>query len=276
MKKLIPYSIASLLLIGTAWTTLAPNKNLSDLEIYTEKGKTYFRGVWTKGTDAQSLKAYESPEEFETGAEEMSKQGYSIRDIGIDEKEDAVKVYAVYTKLADKATLFKANSWADFETDWKEKQKAGQELIDFDYYYLYGEEVYYGVYAGSGKKTHVFTTKTWSEMSKTIEEYGGKKRELKDIDRTKIDGDWNYVAFFTEADKPLKYKAFKVSSNEALERQAGANAKKGEILIEADGFEQGNAISHIVVYVKQPQPNAYFSTESWADFETKFKELSPQ
>ncbi len=275
MKRIIPIALAGLSIIGLAWT-LAPNKALSDLEVYTEKGKTYFRGVWTKGENAQSLKAFESPEDFENSWEEMAKSGFSLRDIGIDEKEDAVKVYAVYEKLAESATPVKFNSWAEFESDWKTKEKAGQELIDFDYFYLYGEEVFYGVYGGSGKKMHVYTTKTWGEMENTIKEYGTKKRELKDLDRAKIDGDWHYIAFFSETDKPLTYKAFKVSSNEAVERQASANAKKGEILIEADGFEQGNAISHLTVYVKQPQPNALFSSESWEEFEAKFKELSPQ
>lgn len=275
MKRIIPMALVGLSIVGLAWT-LAPNKALTDLEVYTEKGKTYFRGVWTKGTNAQSLKAYDSPEDFENAWEEMGKTGFSLRDIAIDEKEDAVKVYAVYEKLADKTTPVKFNTWAEFETDWKAKEKAGQELVDFDYYYLYGEEVFYGVYGGSGKKIHLFKTKTWGDMENTIKEYGTKKRELKDLDRAKIDGDWNYIGFFTEGDKALTYKAFKVSSNEAVERQAGANAKKGEILIEADGFEQGNAITHITVYVKQPQPNALFSSTSWTDFEAKFKELSPQ
>jgi len=272
MKKYLWIIGLGLILPALAWKTIASNKVLVDLECYEEKGKTFYRGVWMKGKGGQTLKNYATTDEFEADVEVMTAAGSALRDIAMKETEEGFQVVAVYDKVAETSALVRMNSWEEFEEDWKAKQKEGMNIIDFDFYSYLGEEVYYGIYRKMDKKSEVFFNANWTKMSEEIVEKGGKKWELMDVDRAMVDGSWHYVAFFNETEKPLEYKAFKVSSNEAVERQAGANAKKGIILTEADGFIQGNTITHLVVYVKQPQPNGLFTSEDWESFETKFNE----
>lgn len=272
MKKGFLVVALGVLLPLAAWKTLAPNKALVDLECYVEKGKTYYRGVWMKGTGGQTLKSYANVEEFETDAASMIASGSALRDIAIKETPDGPQVVAVYDKTGENTELKRIGSWDDFETDWKEQQKAGMQIIDFDFYSYLGEDVYYGIYRKTDKKSEYFIHANWTEMAKHIEDRGAKKFELKDLDRAMINGSWHYVAFFNEGEKALEYKAFKVTSNEAVERQAAANAQKGIILMEADGFIQGNAITHLTIYVKQPQANGLFTSEEWVTFEKKFLE----
>ena len=274
MKKLTLILSAIALLPSLAWVNLASNKELVDLECYQEKGRFYYRGIWNKGKGGQALKRYESPEAFEADAEVMSGQGYALRDIALKEQDDAVEVVAVYDKNGETSTLVRINSWDEFESDWQGKQKEGLQIQDFDFYTLFGEEVYYGIYRKMDKKSEYFATASWTEMSEEIESRGKKKYCLMDVDRAMVDGSWHYVAFFNETEKELEYKAFKVTGNDAVERQAGSNAKKGVILVESDGFIQGNAIAHLTVYVKQPQPNALFAAEEWEEFEKKFMEFN--
>ncbi|HCS19539.1 MAG TPA: hypothetical protein DIW47_03065 [Bacteroidetes bacterium] len=272
MKKIIWIIGLGVVLPLSAWKSLAPNKALVDLECYEEKGKTYYRGVWMKGTGGQTLKSYANVEEFETDAASMIASGNALRDIAIKETSDGPQVVAVYDKTGESTELKRIGSWEDFEADWKEQQKAGMQIIDFDFYSYLGEDVYYGIYRKMDKKSEYFIHANWTEMAKHIAEKGAKKYELKDVDRAMINGSWHYVAFFNEGEKALEYKAFKVTSNEAVERQAAANAQKGIILMEADGFIQGNAITHLTIYVKQPQANGLFTSEDWAVFEQKFLE----
>jgi hypothetical protein len=272
MKKLIWILGLSFALPLLAWQSLASNKALVDLECFEEKGKTYYRGVWMKGTGGQTLKSYANVEEFEADVLVMTASGKALRDIAIKETKEGPQVVAVYDKAAETSELKRIGSWDDFEADWKEKQKSGMQIIDFDFYSYLGEDVYYAIYRKQDKKSEYFITANWTEMSEHIAAKGAKKYELKDVDRAMINGSWHYVAFFNEGEKALEYKAFKVTSNEALERQATANAEKGIILMEADGFIQGNAITHLTVYVKQPQPNGFFTSEDWVTFETKFAE----
>ncbi|MDX5431371.1 MAG: hypothetical protein LPK49_10065 [Bacteroidota bacterium] len=255
-----------------AWKTVASNKALVDLECYEEKGKTYYRGVWMKGKGGQVLKNYASTDEFESDIEVMRSSGNALRDIAMKETPDGYQVVAVYDKDPVSWEMVRMNSWDEFETDWKEKQKSGMQVIDFDFYSYLGEDVYYGIYRKTDKKSEFFVQANWTKMSEEIADKGTKKYELMDVDRAMVNGSWHYVAFFNQGDKPLEYKAFKVTSNEAVERQAEANAKKGIILTEADGFVQGNAITHLTVYVKQPQPNGLFTSEDWETFEKKFLE----
>lgn len=274
MKKYVWIAGLALLLPAVAWKTVASNKALVDLECYEEKGKTYYRGVWMKGKGGQTLKNYETVDAFQEDVEAMMGGGSALRDIAIKETEEGPQIVAVYDNNATTWELVRLNSWEEFENDWKEKQKAGMQIIDFDFYSYLGEDVYYGIYWKMDKKSEIFTQANWTKMSEEIVEKGSKKYELMDVDRLKIEGEWSYVAFFNETEKPLEYKAFKVTSNEALERQAAANAKKGIILTEADGFIQGNAITHLVVYVKQPQPNFFFTIEDWTTFEEKFNSMN--
>lgn len=272
MKKLLWILGLSALLPTLASKMLVANKALVDLECYEEKGKTFYRGVWTKGTGGQTLKSYATAEEFETDAKGMLAGGGALRDIAIKETSDGPQVVAVYDKGAATTELVRWNSWDEFETDWKEKQKAGMQVIDFDFYSYLGEEVFYGIYRKQDKQAEYFISPNWTEMSEHITAKGAKKYEVQDVDRAMINGSWHYIVFFNEGEKPLEYKAFKVTSNEAVERQAGANAQKGIILIEADGFTQNNAVTHLTIYVKQPQPNGLFTSENWEDFEKKFLE----
>lgn len=272
MKKYLWIIGFGLILPAVAWKTVASNKMLVDLECYEEKGKTFYRGVWMKGKGGQTLKNYATTDEFEADVEVMTAAGSMLRDIAMKETEEGFQVVAVYDKGSESSALVRLNSWEEFEDDWKAKQKEGMQIIDFDFYSYLGENVYYGIYRKMDKKSEVFFNANWTKMSEEIAEKGSKKYELMDVDRAMIDGSWHYVAFFNETEKPLEYKAFKVTSNEAVERQAGANAKKGVILTEADGFIQGNAITHLTVYVKQPQPNGLFTSEDWETFETKFNE----
>lgn len=257
-----------------AWLPLAPNKQLVDLECYEEKGKFYYRGVWMKGSGGQILKNYANTADFETDAADRHSKGQALKDIALRETPEGYQVMAVYDQAGSTGLLVRLNSWEEFETDWKAKQKEGMQVVDFDFYSYLGEDVYYGVYRKMDKKSETFTTATWTEMETSIEEHGKKKFELMDVDRAMINGSWHYVAFFNQGDKPLEYKAFKVTSNEQVERQASANALKGVILVETDGFIQGNANTHLTVYVKQPQPNQLFSSEDWAVFEAKFNETN--
>lgn len=272
MKKLIWILGFIALLPGLAMKVLVSNKSLVDLECYEEKGKTFYRGVWMKGKGGQTLKNYASTEEFEADALLMSAAGSALRDIAMKETPEGYQVVAVYDKTAESNELVRWNSWEEFETDWQAKQKEGMQIMDFDFYSYLGENVYYGIYRKMDKKSEFFINANWTNMSEEIVEKGTKKYELLDVDRAMIDGSWHYVAFFNEGEKELEYKAFKLTSNEAVERQAGANAKKGIVLVEADGFIQGNANTHLTVYVKQPQPNGLFSSEDWETFVEKFNE----
>lgn len=272
MKNVFLIVGLGVLLPLAAWKSLAPNKALVDLECYEEKGKTFYRGVWMKGTGGQTLKSYANVEEFETDAQSMIDGGNALRDIAIKETSEGPQVVAVYDKTGESTELKRIGSWEDFETDWKEQQKLGMQIIDFDFYSYLGEDVYYAIYRKQDKKSEYYITANWTEMSEHITAKGAKKYELKDVDRAMVNGSWHYVAFFNEGEKALEYKAFKVTSNEAVERQATANAQKGIILMEADGFIQGNVITHLTIYVKQPQANGLFTSEDWVTFEKKFLE----
>ena len=253
-----------------SFTVLGPSRQLVDLEIFTEKRKVYYRGTWMKGKDAQKIKKYDDADALKAGLEEENKSGYAMRDIAIEKGEDEHKFYAVFDKTPEESKMILVYSWDEFKTELEKETENGFSLVDFDHYSYMGMQTYIGVLRKNNMKTEFYIDKTWSKMSDEIESNGKKKQMLLDLDRAVINGDDHYIAFFTETDKPQEYKCFKLTNSDAYDRQVNSKAKKGYIALESDGFEQGNAVAHLVVFVRQPQPYALETTETWEAFEEKF------
>ncbi len=247
-----------------------PPRQLTDLEIYVEKRTTYFRGTWMKGKMEQSLKNYDDADALKEDAEKLAATGYALRDIAIAESEEGNKLYAVYNKESITSKVIITYSWEEFTTQLETEGEAGFSVKDFDHFSYMGLETFIGVLWKTDTKTEIFKEKAWGKIATEIESQGKKKMMILDLDRAKIEGDDHYVVFFTETDKPQDYKCYKVSNNNAFEKQADSKAKKGYIVIESDGFTQGNAVAHLMVLVKQPQPYAVETTQTWEEFQEKF------